>query len=109
MEIGIFGVIFFLLGWSVAGLACWISYRFYRKSVIYDTIITYINDDLVANLRHFDKMSKSTILGNDPTIQEAHRLMMHMGTRFNEISLEMEEATGLQLRPKPAAPRPVFR
>jgi hypothetical protein len=109
MQIGILTAVVFLFGWPMTGLAVWISWRFYRKSVIYDRILTYINDDLIANLRHFEKMSKSSILGNDVTIQEAHRLMMHMATRFNEISMQMEDATGLQLRPKPIGPRPVLR
>lgn len=85
------------------------AWRLYRKAVIYDHILTYINDDIIANLRHFERMSKMNIFSNEPTVQEAHQLMMHMGTRLNEISKQMEEATGLDLRPKPVGPRPVLR
>jgi len=95
-----------ILGWICTAMMTAVSYRFYKKAVIYDTIFLYINDDLIANLRHFEKMAKSPIMGNDAEIQEGHRLMMNMGLRFNEISQQMEEATGLTLRPPPNPPRP---
>lgn len=100
-----------LLVLALAALAAmtYVAWRFYRKAVIYDEILTHINDDLVANILHFEKMSKMTIFSNEPTVQEAHSLMMHMAVRLNEISLQMEEATGLSLRPKPIGPRPVVK
>jgi hypothetical protein len=91
-----------LLPWAVG--AAW---RFYRKAAIYDSILTFIHDDIAVNLRHFERMRTSAILANEPEIQEAHRVMMVMGKRLNEISLRMEEATGLSLRPKPVGPPPV--
>lgn len=93
---------------GIATGAVFVAYRFYRKAVIYDTIFLHINDDIIASLRQFAKMSTSPILGNDGEIQEAHRLIMIMGKRFNEISLRMEEASGLKLRPPPPPPRPKY-
>ena len=105
-----------MLPWILFGLALvalavmtYAAWRMYRKAVIYDTILTYINDDVITNLRHFEKMAHSAILGNDQTIQDAHRLMMVMGRRLNEISIQMEEASGLSLRPKPIGPRPIVK
>ena len=88
-------------------ITVYIGWRFYRKAVIYDEIMTFIHDDIATNLMHFEKMRTSVVLSNEPTIQEAHRLMMIMGKRLNEISIRMEEATGLSLRPKPIGPKPV--
>lgn len=101
-------ILFVLAVAALTGMT-FVAWRFYRKAVIYDRIFTYINDDIIANLRHFERMSKMVVFSNEPTVQEAHELMMHMGVRLNEISKQMEEATGLDLRPKPAGPRPVLR
>jgi hypothetical protein len=98
--------ILFALAALIAVAACFVAYRFYKKAVVYDTIFLHINDDVIAALRQFAKMSTSPILGNDAEIQEAHRLIMIMGKRFNEISLRMEDASGLKLRPPPPLPRP---
>jgi hypothetical protein len=95
-----------ILGWTCTAMMTYVSYRFYRKAVVYDVIFKVINDDLIANIKQFAKMAHSPVLGNDAEIQEAHRLMMIMGKRFNEVSLQMEEATGLALRPPPPLPRP---
>jgi hypothetical protein len=99
-------ILFTLAFLALVGMS-YVAWRFYRKAVMYDTILTHINDDVIANIRQFDRMNKSSVLGNDAEIQEAHRLMIHMGRRLNEISNQMEEASGLKLRPKPIGPRPV--
>jgi hypothetical protein len=93
----------------LTALSSYVAWRFYRKAVVYDTIITHINDDVIANLLQFDKMAHSVVLSNDNEIKEAHHLMMIMGRRLNEISLQMEEATGIALRPKPRPPRPILK
>lgn len=82
------------------------AYRFYRKAVVYDEIFQFISGDLEVNMQQFVKMERSSVTGNDPEIQKAHKNMMVMGKRFDEISRRMEEATGLALRPPPAPPKP---
>jgi hypothetical protein len=94
---------FLFLSTTVASM--YSAWRLYRKCVIYDEIIQFIYDDLEINLRQFGKMSVSAVTQNEPEVQAAHRNMMIMGKRFNEILTRMEEATGLRLRPPPP-PRP---
>lgn len=100
--------ILFLL--SLIGLAgsCFVTYRFYRKAAIYDEILQYIYDDVETNILQFGKMSKSNVMMADPEIQSAHRNMMVMGQRLEEILRRMEGATGLRLRPPVPKPRPKF-
>lgn len=105
----LFLILSMLLGWAVAAGFAYISWRFYRKAAIYDEIIQFIYDDLETNLRQFGKMSVSSVTQNEPEVQAAHRNMMVMGKRFNEILVRMEEATGLRLRPPPPPRPPQFR
>jgi hypothetical protein len=101
-------IVLVLLLAASTGFFAWTTYRFYKKAVIYDEIFQYISDDLNTNLRQFTKISTSAILSTEPEVQEAHRAMMTMGKRLNEISLRMEEATGLKLRPPPPPRRPQY-
>ena len=99
-------VILCVVGWVLAALSVWAAYRFYRRAVIYDEVFQYISSDIETNLAQFRQMSASNIMSNEPTIQDAHKKMMIMGKRLNEILSRMEEATGLDLRPPPPPPRP---
>jgi hypothetical protein len=51
-------------------------------------------------------MYRSSVLSNEPEVQTAHKNMMIMGKRLEEILLRMEEATGLRLRPSSLPERP---
>ena len=82
------------------------AWRFYRKAVVYDEIFQFISADIQVNLEQFFKMKNSNVTGNEPEIENAHRKMMLMGNRLNEILTRMEEASGLTLRPPPVPPRP---
>lgn len=89
----------------VAGLLL-VTYRFYRKAVIYDEIFQYLYDDIETNIFQFAKMARMNVMMADSEVQLAHRNMMTMGKRLEEILHRMEEATGLRLRPPPPKPRP---
>jgi hypothetical protein len=98
--------ILFLIAASVAVAMGWVAYRFYKKAVILDSIFQFVYEDIETNVRQFYKMSKSNVLMADPEIQTAHRNMMIMRGRLEEIVGRMESATGLRLRPPPSPPRP---
>lgn len=98
--------ILFAIALLIAVFAFFVAYRFYRKAAIYDEILTYIYDDVETNIMQFGKMAKSNVMMADPEIQIAHRSMMIMGKRLEEILRRMEGATGLRLRPPPLPPRP---
>ena len=100
--------IFCILGWVVVGVLVFTCYRFYRKAVIYDEIFQFLYDDIYTNLKQFNKMAHSNVLMADTEIQSAHRNMMTMGDRLEEILRRMEQATGLRLRPPDPGPRPKF-
>lgn len=104
MEIAL--IILLLLGWTVAGLAIWAAYRFYRKCVVYDEVFQFLSDDIATNIKQFAKMATSPILFNEPEVRAAHNNMLIMAKRLNEILSRMEDATGLKLRPPPRPPRP---
>lgn len=104
MSIG--DIVIGLMGWAVGGLASWISYRFYRKAVVYDTVFQYLADDIYTNLLQFARLRKMNVMMDEPEIQQAHRNMAIMGRRLEEILRRMEEATGLRLRPPPSPPPP---
>jgi hypothetical protein len=87
----------------------YVAYKFYRKAVVYDTVFTFLYDDIEINLRQFSKISSSNVFSNEPEVQTAHQNMMIMGKRLNEILSRMEEATGLDLRPPPPPQRPSVR
>ena len=93
-------------GWLLFGLALFVIWRFYKKLVTYDTVFTFLSDDILANLRQFAKIRKSGVLSDEPDVREAHRLMSIMNTRMEEILRRMMEATGLDLTPPPPPPRP---
>ena len=98
--------ILFALALMLAAGAFFAAYRFYRKAAIYDQVLTYIYDDVATNIMQFGKMSKSNVMMADQEIQTAHRSMMIMGQRLEEILRRMEGATGLRLRPPELPPRP---
>jgi hypothetical protein len=97
---------FFLLTLALLVAALFAAYRFYRKAAVYDEIIQYLYDDIVTNLRQFAKMHTSNLMADEPEIANAHRNMIIMGKRLEEIFARMEGATGLRLRPPPMPPRP---
>ena len=86
--------------------AMFVAYRFYRKALIYDEIFQFLYDDIETNLMQFSRMHSSNVLSNEPEIETAHRNMIIMGKRLNEILLRFEEASGLRLRPPPPPPPP---
>ena len=90
------------------GLALFAAYRFYRRAVIYDEVFLFLYEDLEVNIKQFGKMSKSNVMMADPEIQTAHRNMMIMGQRLEEILSRMENSTGLRLRPVVPPPRPKY-
>ena len=98
--------ILFVVAILIAAGAIFAAYRFYRKAAIYDEILTYIYDDVETNLMQFGKMAKSNVMMADAEVQQAHRNMLVMGKRLEEILRRMEGATGLRLRPPPPSPRP---
>ncbi len=102
----IFGYIFLVMGWPLAALATWITYRFYRKAVVYDEVFQHLSDDIYTNMLQFAKMQKMNVMMDEPEIQQAHRNMVIMGRRLEEILHRMEEATGLRLSPPQPPPRP---
>jgi len=83
-----------------------VAYRFYRKAVVYDEVFQFLADDIEVNLSQFHKMKRSDLTGNEPEIETAHRNMMVMSKRLDEILSRMQAATGLQLRPPASPPRP---
>jgi hypothetical protein len=91
------------------GLMTFVAYRFYRKCVVYDEVFQFLSDDIVANLQQFQRMMTSNVMSEEPEVKAAHKNMLIMGKRFNEILQRMEEATGLDLRPPPIPPRPKFK
>ena len=97
-----------LLGWTMTCLATLAAWRFYRKAVIYDEIFQYLAGDIDVNLKQFRRMSVSPVLSGDNEIQDAHRNMMVMAKRLDEILNRMEGASGLSLRPPPPLPRPKY-
>ena len=97
-------IIFVLI--VILAVVVFAAYRFYRKAVIYDEIITFIYEDVETNIMQFGKMSKTNVMMADNEIQTAHRNMMIMGRRLEEILIRMESATGLRLRPPERPPRP---
>jgi hypothetical protein len=98
-------ILLVLVSLLLAG-AVFVAYRFYRRAVIYDEVFQFIYGDIELNLRQFQKMKTSAVTSNEPEIETAHRNMMVMGKRLNEILSRMEEASGLNLRPPVAPPRP---
>ena len=97
------------LNYLLAVLLCfsvWIAYRFYRKAVIYDQVFLFLYEDVEINIKQFGKMAQSNVMMADAEIQTAHRNMMIMGKRLEEILNRMENATGLVLRPVVPPPRP---
>jgi len=94
---------------SVLGGMTYAAYRFYRKCVVYDEVFQFISDDIVTNLQQFQKMMTSNVMSEEPEVKIAHKNMLVMGKRLNEILQRMEEATGLALRPPPTPPRPVVK
>lgn len=90
------------------GFAVWIAYRFYRKAVIYDEVFLFLYEDLEINIKQFAKMNESNVMMADPEIQSAHRNMIIMAKRLEEILRRMEDATGLKLRPVVPLPRPRY-
>ena len=98
--------ILFALSFAILCFSAFAIYRLYRKAAIYDEILQYIYDDVETNIMQFGKMSKSNVMMADPEIQQAHRNMMVMGQRLEEILRRMEGATGLRLRPPVPKPRP---
>jgi hypothetical protein len=95
-----------VVGWSATAVASFVAWRFYRRAVVYDEVFQYLHDDIQTNLRQFAHMASSNIMSNEPTVQDAHRKMMTMGMRLNEILSLMEEARGLKMRPPRPPPRP---
>ena len=81
-------------------------FRFGRKLLQYDEVIQFITDDIETNLRQFARMESSSVMNGEPEIQQAHKNMMVMSRRLDEILNRMEETSGLKLRPPPALPRP---
>ena len=100
---------FFLIGgWVLAAIMLFVAWRFFRKAMIYDEIFQYIAGDIEINLKQFVRMSVSPMLQGDSEVQTAHRNMIVMGKRLEEIRLRMEAASGLNLRPPPIPPRPSY-
>jgi hypothetical protein len=101
-------VFFLCLGWLLAGFALFAAWRFYRRAVIFDEVFRYLYDDIEINLHQFSQMATSNMLSDEPTVQDAHRKMMVMGKRLNEILTRMEDARGVKMRPTvpPFQPRP---
>lgn len=83
-----------------------VAYRFYRKAVTYDEVFQFLVTDIEVNLEQFKKMKRSDLTSNEPEIEKAHRNMVVMSQRLDEILRRMEDATGLKLRPPPPPPRP---
>ena len=83
-----------------------VAYRFYRRAVIYDEVFQFLSGDIETNLTQFKKMSASNVTSNEPEIEQAHRNMMLMAQRLQEILIRMEETTGLKLASPPPLPRP---
>lgn len=99
-------IIIGILGWLITAGMTFVAWRFYRKAAIYDEVLTYIADDVQTNLRQFVKISKSNVMMADTEVQTAHRNMVVMGKRLEEILYRMETATGIRLRPPDPKPRP---
>ncbi len=96
----------FALALALAAGAVFVAHRFYRRAVIYDEVFQYLSDDIYTNLLQFAKMQKMNVMMDEPEVQRAHRNMMIMAQRLEEILRRMEEASGLRLRPPPPPPRP---
>lgn len=90
-----------LLGWSFGFFMVWVAYRFYKKAVVYDTIFQYLYDDINTNLKQMAKVVYSPTLSNEPEVKAVHGNILIMGKRLEEILRQMEEATGLNMRPPP--------
>lgn len=80
-----------------------------RRLLQYDEVFQYISGDIQTNLKQFERISQSSVTGNDAEIVMAHKNMMVMAVRLNEILLRMEEVTGKRFRPKNLGPPPQFR
>jgi hypothetical protein len=100
-------------GWIIAGIELLIimgmSYTLWRvmqRAFLLDEVVQYIANDVEINLMHFGKMLNSNVLSNDPEVVAAHKNMVIMAQRLNEIFTRMEESTGLHLRPDTRPPRP---
>jgi hypothetical protein len=94
------------VGWLLAAGMTYVAYRFYRKCVVYDEVFQYLAEDIVTNLKYYQKLLTTPVLSDSDEIKEANRLMHIMGKRLNEILQRMEDSTGLRLRPAPKPPRP---
>lgn len=90
-------------------LLSYITFRSVRVAVNYDELFQQLADDIETNLKHFSVMSGSSLLSNEPEVQQAHSNMMVMARRLNEFILRMQELTGLDLRPPKKPNRPVVR
>lgn len=100
-------------GWIIAGaelaIIAGMGYALWRitqRAFLLDEIVQYIANDVEINLMHFGKMLNSNVLSNEPEVATAHKNMVVMAERLNEIFTRMEESTGLHLRPDTRPPRP---
>jgi hypothetical protein len=94
------------LGWPVALLAIYVAYRYYKSAEAYDNIFQFIAGDIATNILYLAETTRKNVMMEDPTIQTVHRNLKNMGRRLEEILRQMEETSGLRLRPEVPKPRP---
>lgn len=90
------------------GVLVFLLIRATKRLLQYDEVFQYMAGDIQTNLHQFYRMSKSSILGGEPEIVMAHKNMVVMAQRLNEILTQMEEVTGKRFRPEPLGPPPQF-
>lgn len=98
--------ILFVSSFLLLILSLIVCYRFYRKAVVYDEVFQFLSDDIYTNMLQFSKMQKMNVMMDEPEVQQAHRNIIIMGKRLEEILHRMESASGLRLRPPTPLPRP---
>jgi hypothetical protein len=80
--------------------------RLVKRCFQFEDVFQFLVDDIEINLKQFNRMAHSMVLGNDAEIRAAHKNMMVMNQRLSEILTRMEEAGGRPLRSLPPRPRP---
>jgi hypothetical protein len=88
------------------GVLAFLLIRATKRLLQYDEVFQYMAGDIQTNLGQFYRMSKSSVTGGEPEIVQAHKNMMVMAQRLNEILNQMEEVTGKRFRPESLGPPP---